>query len=173
MQELRLPEEKWVRQWRRLVDINIVGTVIVTKAFADIMKEKKEGKIVNISSQAAYAPATAMPHYNASKIAVISYTQSCSIELGAYNINVNAVCPGFIYTPIYHGAATDMMNSMPAAFGDCKTEEDVVKVLASRTSLKRPQTPADIAYGVLFLASDMASEITGHALIIDSGGIRR
>jgi enoyl-[acyl-carrier-protein] reductase (NADH) len=65
------------------------------------------------------------------------------------------------------------MKSMPQLFGNCKTEEDVVKLLASRTALARPQTPADIAYGVMFLASDIASEITGQALIIDSGGIRR
>ena len=66
-----------------------------------------------------------------------------------------------------------MIQNYPDTFGKCKNEKEVVELLASRTSLKRPQQPEDIAYGVLFLASDIASEITGQALIIDSGGIRR
>lgn len=160
--------------WQRLVNVNIIGTVTVTKAFAPIFMEKKEGKIVNISSQAAYAPARAMPHYNATKIAIISYTQSLSIEMGDYNVNVNAVCPGFIYTPMYKDNGVALIKTIPAlAAAGCKTDEDVVKALAAGTSLHRPQLPEDIAYGVLFLASDAAKEITGQALIIDSGGIRR
>ena len=162
-----------IPEWKRLVDINLIGTVTVTKAFVDIFKEKKSGKIVNISSQAAYAPAAAMPHYNASKLAIISYTQSCSVELGKSNVNVNAVCPGFIFTPMYVGAGNELIKNIPALFGDCKTEEEVVARLAAGTSLGRPQMPEDIAYSVLFLASDAAKEITGNALIVDSGGIRR
>ena len=160
-------------EWRRLVDINLIGTVTVTKAFVDIFKEKKDGKIVNISSQAAYAPAMAMPHYNAAKLAIISYTQSCSVEMGRSNVNVNAVCPGFIFTPMYVGAGMELIKGYPSIFGDCKTEEEVVARLAAGTSLGRPQRPEDIAYGVLFLCSDAAKEITGQSLIIDSGGIRR
>ena len=162
-----------IDEWRRLVYINLIGTVTVTKAFADTFKEKKEGKIVNISSQAAFAPAAAMPHYNASKRAIISYTQSCSVELGKFNVNVNAVCPGFIFTSMYVGPGNELIKNIPAIFGDCKTEEDVVARLAAGTSLGRPQSPEDIAYCVLFLASDAAKEITGNAVIVDSGGIRR
>jgi len=160
--------------WKRLVNVNIIGTVTVTKAFAPIMKEAKFGKIVNISSQAAYAPGRAMPHYNATKIAVISYTQALSMEMGDYNVNVNAVCPGFIYTPMYKDNGLALIRTIPAlGAAGAKTDEDVVKMLAASTALHRPQLPEDIAYGVLFLCSDAAKEITGQALIIDSGGIRR
>ncbi len=162
-----------IPEWKRLVGVNLIGTVTVTKAFAPIFKEKKAGKIVNISSQAAYAPAAAMPHYNASKLAIVSYTQSCSVELGKSNVNVNAVCPGFIFTNMYVGAGQELIDRYPQIFGSCKTEEDVVKRLAANTSLGRPQKPEDIAYAVLFLCSDAASEITGNAVIVDSGGIRR
>ena len=95
------------------------------------------------------------------------------VELGKSNVNVNAVCPGFIFTNMYVGAGQELIDRYPMIFGDCKTEEDVVKRLAANTSLGRPQKPEDIAYAVLFLASDAASEITGNAVIVDSGGIRR
>ena len=160
--------------WKRLIGVNLIGTVTVTKAFAPIFKEKKEGKIVNISSQTAYNVTVSMPHYCASKLAIVSYTQSCSVELGKFNVNVNAVCPGYIYTPIYHGAGDELISKFPALLGDCKSEEEVVTKLARvSTSLGRPETPDDIAHCVLFLASDAASEITGNAVIVDSGGIRR
>jgi NAD(P)-dependent dehydrogenase (short-subunit alcohol dehydrogenase family) len=162
-----------IADWKRMVDLNLIGAVIVTKAFGCILKDKKSGKIVNISSQAAYNQGTSMPHYNATKIALISYTQSCSIEFGAYNINVNAVCPGFIHTAHFHEGAEEFIKTMPALFGHMKTPQEVVDAIASRTSLKRCQTPEQIAHAVMFLSSDIASEITGQALIVDSGGIRR
>ena len=160
--------------WKRLIGTNLIGTVTVTKAFAPILKEKKRGKIVNISSQTAYNVTVSMPHYCASKLAIVSYTQSCSVELGKFNVNVNAVCPGYIYTPIYYGAGNELIEKFPGLLGDCKSEEGVVTKLARvSTSLGRPEKPEDIAYCVLFLASDAASEITGNAIIVDSGGVRR
>ncbi len=156
--------------WQRVFDINVFGSVKVTTEFYNIFAAKKEGKIIFNASIAAFTPGPLQPHYNASKAAIVSFAQSLSKEMGYFNVNVNVICPGFVYTPIYEEGGQQIKNLNPKAFGDCKTSEDVMNRLArSMSSLRRAQTAGDMANAALFLASDAAKEITGQSICIDSG----
>jgi NAD(P)-dependent dehydrogenase (short-subunit alcohol dehydrogenase family) len=97
------------------------------------------------------------------------------MELGPYNINVNAICPGFVYTPIYSGGgAMDLKNARQEVFKDLNDGEAVMNRLAmSMSAMRRPQSALDMANCALFLASDAAKEMTGQAICVDSGVVMR
>jgi short-subunit dehydrogenase len=103
-------------------------------AFLDIFMSKKQGKIINTASIAGYSPSPLMPHYNASKAAAISFSQGLSMELGPYNVNVNIVNPGFVYTPIYEERGLQIKNARPG-FEDCKSSEEVMNNWQARLHL--------------------------------------
>ena len=107
-----------VADWKRMFDINLFGMVRVIQAFYDMFVAKKEGKIVCTASIAAYQPSSLQPQYNASKIGVINMVQSVSTDLGPYNININAICPGFVYTPMYEDGAHNLKELRPQVFAD-------------------------------------------------------
>jgi len=160
--------------WESIYQINLFGMVKVCRSFLKTFKEKKSGKIVLTSSISAYIPSPLMPHYGSSKIAIINLAQSLSVELGPLNINVNALCPGFVYTPIYSGgAALNMKNVYKGAFKDTDDGEQIMNKMAAGSAMRRPQKAIDMANAIMFLCSDGAREITGQALIVDSGMIRR
>ena len=94
----RLREE----DWDIIFELNMMGTILAIETVIPHMKKRKYGKIINMASQAGRTPSgTGNPAYSASKAAVINLTQSYAIELGPYNINVNAICPGYIWTPMW------------------------------------------------------------------------
>lgn len=157
--------------WEKIFGINVFGMVKVTRTFLNIFKEKKEGKIILTASIAAYLPGPIMPNYGASKAACVHFTQSLAGEMGPYNVNVNAVCPGYIYTPIYSKGLASNVGKLRKIDGE--DGEEIMNKMASASALKRAQQAIDIANGVMFLASEGAREITGQALIIDSGRIMR
>ena len=148
-------------------DVNVKGIWIVTRAIVSHFKENGGGRIVNIASIAGRTGGAGMAHYNASKAAAINLTQSLAMDLGPANINVNAVCPGLLWT--------DMWRSLEAMFN--RTEDpDVVErrqlfdsYLAEHCPLRREQTPEDIGNAVAFLVSDEAKNITGQSLNVDGG----
>ncbi len=112
---------------------------------------------------------------SASKIASANYAQSLSLELGEYNVNVNVVNPGYVYTPIYsEGGAMKLREAAKDTLDRFETGEQVIGAIAdASSSLHRMQTPEDIANLVMFLSSDAAKEITGQVINIDSGIILR
>ena len=162
-------------EWEKVFAVNVLGTVRVCSAFAPVFKEKKRGKIVITSSIAAYQPSRVLPAYSASKIASANYAQSLSLELGEYNVNVNVVNPGYVYTPIYsEGGAMKLREAAKDKLGRFETGEQVIGAIAyASSSLHRMQTVEDIANLVMFLSSDAAKEITGQIINIDSGVILR
>jgi NAD(P)-dependent dehydrogenase (short-subunit alcohol dehydrogenase family) len=162
-----------IEEWQKLIQVNILGMIRVTYAFYDVFKEKREGKIVCTASIAGYLPSPLQPHYSLTKIGVMSFAQSLSQDLGPYNINVNVVNPGFIYTPIYH-RALEWKEMRPQQFEKCETPQDVMMQMARNMSaMQRAQEPEDIANAVMFLCSDGAKEMTGQNINVDSGIIRR
>lgn len=162
-------------EWTKLFNVNVFGMIRACQTFAPIMKEKKAGKIVLTASIAAYMPSDILPAYSSSKMAAINYAQSLSLELGAYNINVNVLNPGYVYTPIYsEGGAMKIRDANAAKLGHFKTGEEVLNAIAMvNSSMHRAQTVEDMANAVLFLCSQGASELTGQVLNVDSGVIRR
>jgi meso-butanediol dehydrogenase/(S,S)-butanediol dehydrogenase/diacetyl reductase len=155
--------------WDMTFEVNVKGIWIMSRAVVDHFKERGGGKIVNIASIAGRGGGAGMAHYNASKAAAINLTQSLAMDLGPSNVNVNAVCPGLLWT--------DMWRQLEAMIGRDETPEVVERrqvferFIASNCPLRREQTPEDIGNAVAFLASEEAKNITGQALNVD-GGIR-
>ena len=146
--------------WDRILDVNGKGVFLGTKAAIPAMRAAGGGSIVNISSIAGMvglAPATgAAAAYGASKGAVRLLTKSTAVQYGAEGIRCNSIHPGFIET-----AMTELRLSVPGARDEA----------ASATPLRRIGTVDDIANGVLFLASDESSFMTGSEMVIDGGWI--
>ena len=165
-----VPDETWEKTYA----VNVFGAVKVCREFSVPMKEARYGKIVITASVAAYSQSFVMSAYSSSKLAALSVMVTLAKELGSYNINVNAVNPGFVYTPMYANeeGSKQLKSKAPALqkFGD---PHEVMAALAANSALKREQTPEDLANGVLFLCSDSSKEITGQVLQVDSGHICR
>jgi len=140
--------------WDRVQDVNLKSAVLCTTAVIPIMKEKKFGRIINMTSVAARnGGGFGSAHYSAAKAGLLTLTKSLAKELAPYGILVNSVAPGVITTK-YH----DEYSTAEARQG-----------FANNTPLKREGTPEEVAYGVLFLASDKASFITGETMEINGG----
>ena len=165
---IELVEEFPVEEWDRIMNVNVKGIFLCCKSIIPHMKNQRSGKIVNISSVAGKSGYARHAAYCASKFAVIGFTQSLAKELAEYNINVNAVCPGIIYT--------DMMKYLAEEFGKIRgtTPEAAFEALVKENiPMGKPQTPEDIAKAVVFLASNEADSITGIALDVSGGQIMR
>ena len=146
--------ELTTEEWNRVLSINTTGTFIVSKAVTKEMIAHKRGKIVNISCIRSTIFKQKMAEYAASKGAVSSMTSAMALDLAPYNIQVNAVAPGFIYT------------------GMTKASFDNPEVRAQSEALipnGRLGMPEDIASVVLFLLSDMSDYVTGSVLFADGG----
>ena len=157
-----LSEEKW----DRVINVNLKGTFLCTQVVAPVMIEQNRGSIVNLASVAAKRPAPLQSAYAATKHGVIGLTQVWSQELAPHNITVNAVCPGFVESPMWSqqlGPAYAAMVGVPP--------EEVMAVLAkTQMPLGRPQTPADIGDAVAFVCG--AANMTGQSVVIDGGFTR-
>jgi len=138
-----------------VIDVNLLSAFIMCNLVIPHMKEKKSGKIINFSSQAAHdggGPGSAV--YSSSKGAVWTMTKSLTKELGPFNINVNCITPGFIGQTVFHNTFTPQ-----------ETHEKVIGLIP----LRRHGAPQDIANVVLFLASDLSNYITGQTLEVNGG----
>ncbi len=154
--------------WDLIYEVNVKGIARVTDAVARHMKEARYGKIVNISSGAGRQGNPGNPPYGVSKAGVISLTQACALELAPYNINVNAICPGLLWTPMWERIAYRRSISPENAQG-LTPRQLFERTVEERVPLKREQTPEDIGNLAAFLASDYARNITGQAINVNGG----
>jgi NAD(P)-dependent dehydrogenase (short-subunit alcohol dehydrogenase family) len=157
--------------WDMTVDINLKGVFLCNRAVAPYFKKQNSGKIVNVSSVGGRRGGEYMPHYGASKAGVIVLTQSVALQLAPYNVNVNTVCPGMIYTPLFENKGSKVMSATYPRFRNMAPREIFDTLIRERIPLKRAQTGESIAKAVLFLISPDASEITGQALNVDGGAV--
>lgn len=139
------------QEWDLVMNVNLKGTWLCSKAVVPFMKETG-GKIVHISSATVMSGSPNWAHYVASKGGVIGLTRSMAREVGDFNINVNAVAPGFTLTDASLGLMTDA-----ASYG------------VNRGAIKRASKAEDIVGAVLFLSSENADFISGQTLIVDGG----
>jgi len=93
--------ESTEEDWKATCQVNVIGIQNVTAVTSEHMKKRRSGKILNLASIAGREGRPSLPHYSASKAAVINLTQSMAMELARYNINVNAICPGLLWTPMW------------------------------------------------------------------------
>lgn len=156
--------------WDRTYDVNLRGTVRCCEAWLPQMQERGYGKIVNIASIAAHAQRRTAGAYATSKAAVLRYTKGLAMQVADDQINVNAVCPGAVWTDFQRRdmAATRRRTSAPE---DVPLEGFFESYYAPITPLGRPQTPEDVGKAVAFLVSDDAQCITGQCLHVDGGAI--
>jgi NAD(P)-dependent dehydrogenase (short-subunit alcohol dehydrogenase family) len=150
-------EQQDAEDWQRVLYVNVMGAVYGTKHVAAHMQARKGGAIVNTSSVAGIRAGAGGNAYSASKAALINFTQTSACDLGAYNVRVNAVCPGLIET------------NMTKPVFDYARETGKAHKLGYRCELRRYGNPEEVASAILFLASDEASYITGQALPVDGG----
>ncbi|MDX2161465.1 MAG: SDR family oxidoreductase [bacterium] len=153
--ELSALHEKTEAEWDRVIGINLKGVWLCMKAEIPLMLANDGGSIVNMASVAGLVGFRAAALYSASKHGVIGLTRSAALEYARRNIRVNAVCPYFTDTPMVQ----QMIDTVPA----------MKDATVSGSPMKRLGTPEETAAAVVWLCSDQASYITGHALPIDGG----
>lgn len=156
------------RDWDRVYQVNVKAIFLCCKAVAPHMIASKAGKIVNIASIAGQLGAATSPPYSVSKGGVITLTRVLARDLAVHSINVNAICPGLLWTPLWEYIGAGMIKNVAALKGKNPREVFDMRV-REWVPLQREQTPEDVAHAVAFLASEQARNITGQALNVDGG----
>jgi 3-oxoacyl-[acyl-carrier protein] reductase len=154
-----LMEASW-QDLDRMIDVNLRGVIHCVRAVGRQMIERRSGRIINITSIAALGTSfLGTTGYAATKAAVISLTKRLALELGPYNVTVNAIAPGFIKT------------DMALSSGTATRTQSELEAIARKTMLGRLGEPEDVANAALFLASDESSFMTSQVLTVDGGRI--
>ena len=138
--------------WHRMIGVHLNGTFFCTREALKLMSRVNRGSIVNLSSVAALTGIDVVPHYSAAKGGILSLTRALAREVGSRNIRVNAICPGYINTPMTAGVSPLMQ-----------------KIILSRTPLGRWGEPDEVAATAMFLASDDSAFYTGQWLSPNGG----
>ncbi len=139
-------------EWKRVIDINLTSTFLITKNVIRKMIKSKTGKIINITSVVGHSGNIGQANYAASKAGIIAMSKSLALEYGKKNIKINSVSPGFILS--------EMTN---------KISGDHTELLKSRISLNKFGKPEDVANTVIFLSSNLADYITGETIHVNGG----
>jgi NAD(P)-dependent dehydrogenase (short-subunit alcohol dehydrogenase family) len=158
--------------WDVTFAINVKGVVHCCNAVIPHMRERKYGKIVNIASMAGHAPRRSEGAYAASKAAVLRHTKGLAVSLAPHNINVNAICPGAVWTRFQEAGALSRQRRDPSL-----AREDPEQIFLDQYEgvipLGRPQTPEDIGKMTAFLVSEDARNVTGQCVHVDGGALVR
>ena len=139
-------------EWKRVIDINLTSTFLISKNVIRKMIKSKTGKIINITSVVGHSGNIGQANYAASKAGIVAMSKSLALEYGKKNITINSVSPGFILS--------EMTN---------KISEDHTELLKSRISLNKFGKPEDVANTVIFLSSNLADYITGETIHVNGG----
>lgn len=145
-----------IDEWEETLKINLTAAFLFTKYAVPGMKKNGSGKIINIASTAGQRGEAFHSHYAASKGGIISFTKSLAAELGECNINVNCVAPGWVITDMTKESLNDKM---------------IFEKVCNDIPLRKIAMPEEVAGPVLFLASELASHITGEILNVNGGSV--
>ena len=141
-----------IEEWKKVIDVNLTSTFLMSKFSIKKMLKNKSGKIINITSIVGHTGNLGQANYTASKAGIVAMSKSLAIEYAKKNININCISPGFIKT-----AMTD------------KIDEKFKDLIISKIPSARLGEPKDIANAVLFLASDQSDYINGETLHVNGG----
>ena len=149
-------EEITAAEWRRVMDVNLLGPFLCCRAFGRIMLKQRSGSIINVASVAGLLGVADRAAYNASKHGLIGLTRTLAAEWGGRGVRCNAVCPGWVKTPMDDSAQDAGLYA----------DSDIT----GRVPMARFATPDDIAQAIVFLADPAQSSfVNGHALSVDGG----
>jgi len=151
--------------WHRMLSINLTSVYYVTKAFVPRLIEQRWGRIITIASMASRVGGSYIAAYTAAKHGVLGLTRALAVELLPYNITVNAICPGYVNTPMTDAS----VSNIAARTG--MSEAQAREALEKSSPQKRLFEPEEIAAVAVFLAQDINKGITGQAINIDGGGM--
>ena len=154
--------------WDRAFAVNTKSVFLTCKAIAPYFIERKAGRIINIASIAGPLSALTMPPYSVAKQGVITLTRIVAKELAPHRVTVNAICPGVLYTAFWEKLAAHIAATNPA-FAGMTPRQVFDKRVSDIVPMKCEQTPEDIGWAAVFLASDEARSITGQAINVDGG----
>lgn len=159
--------EATVADWQRSLNVNVIGAALVTRYAFEAMKRndggKGKGAIVNLASISSFIAQPNFVTYSATKAAILQMTRNLALDFAPFNIRVNAVCPGTIITPATERHRATVGISM----------EEFMAEEGPKHILNRVGQPREVAYAILFLASDEASFITATHLMVDGGYVAR
>jgi NAD(P)-dependent dehydrogenase (short-subunit alcohol dehydrogenase family) len=147
-------------EWNRTLGINLTGVFFCCRAAVPHMIQRKYGKIINISSMGAISPPAPNIHYSSAKAGVLGLTLDLALELGPFNICVNAILPGAIPTDMWEGIIPPDAPSKEAFFAE---------VGRVSSPMERPGSTKEVAKAALFLASDLSSFVTGDRILVSGG----
>ena len=145
---IRMKEE----EWKRVIDINLTSTFLITKNAIKKMLKFKNGKVINVTSVVGHSGNIGQANYAASKAGIVAMSKSLALEYGKKNIKINCVSPGFIMS--------EMTN---------KISEEHTELLKSRISLNKFGNPEDVANTIAFLSSNLSDYITGETIHVNGG----
>jgi NAD(P)-dependent dehydrogenase (short-subunit alcohol dehydrogenase family) len=151
--------EASVADWQKILSVNIMGTALMSRFAVEYMKQVGGGSIVNLGSISSFVAQPSFITYSATKGALLQMTRNMAMDLAPFNIRVNCVCPGTILTR----ASYEHMEKVG------QTLEEFLAEQGPKHLLNRVGDPREVAYPILFLASDEASFITGTHLMVDGG----
>jgi meso-butanediol dehydrogenase/(S,S)-butanediol dehydrogenase/diacetyl reductase len=152
-------------RWQRTLDVNVTGVLRLVRAALPALIERDRGSIVLVSSTSGLVSATDSAAYVTSKHALLGLARSIAVDYGPSGIRANAVCPGWVVTPM----GNDEMDTV--AQRRSMTRDNAYALATSTVPLRRPATADEIASCILFLASDESSIVTGSVLVADGGGL--
>lgn len=164
-QDREIPTEA---DWDMAYQVNVKGLVFTSRIVAEHMKARRSGKIVNIASVAGRIGRAPHPHYSSSKCSVINWTQAHAQIMAPFNVNVNCICPGILWTPMWDILARRLIN-LEARYKGMTPRQVFESIIKERTPLGREQTPEDIGNLCVFLCSEKARNITGQSINVDGG----
>ncbi|HUG75869.1 MAG TPA: glucose 1-dehydrogenase [Burkholderiales bacterium] len=154
--------------WDRAFAVNTKSVFLTCKAMAPYFIERRSGRIINIASIAGPLSSLTMPPYSVAKQGVVTLTRIVAKEMAAYGVTVNAICPGVLYTAFWEKLAAHIAATNPA-FANMAPRQVFEKRVADIVPMKCEQTPEDVGWATVFLASDEARYITGQAINVDGG----
>ena len=156
-------EDITLQEWEDCFSVNMTGMFLVSKYVIPLMKEKRYGRIINISSMSGKRPLPNRTPYTSSKMAVIGFTRTLAFELGEFGITVNSICPGATAGPRIDSVIQNMSESFQTTFEEAK------KTFTDPAALKTLVTPEDHAALCVFLASDDSVRMTGQDINLTGG----
>lgn len=156
-------EKATIQDWQRVLGVNVIGTAMVSKFAIPHIKARGRGSIVNIASMSGIIAQPEFATYNSSKGAVLTMTRCMALDLAPFNIRVNSICPGCVYT-----TATEREWKRMG-----QTKEEWTAIQAPLHMLNRVGEAREVANAILFLASDESSFITAAELLVDGGYVNK